>query len=115
MVQQMLRPTDEKQITTAKSADGAISSEAAVRSVNGARTASVNGTYVSNDNATPKVVNARRVVQRSGFGMRETLVTTVSMGVLVIMLVMGLVFSSKPGPAPDTSSFTSTSNTGSTT
>ncbi len=119
MVQQMLRPTDEKQITTAKSADGAISSEAAVRSVNGARTASVNGTYVSNDNATPKVVNevvnARRVVQRSGFGMRETLVTTVSMGVLVIMLVMGLVFSSKPGPAPGTSSFTSTSNTGSTT
>ena len=106
MVQQMLRPTDEKQTTTANSADGAISSQAA---------ASVNGTYVANDNATTKVVNVHRVVQRSGFGTREALVTTTSMGVLVIMLVMGLVFSSKPGPAPDTSSFTSTSNTGSTT
>jgi copper-containing nitrite reductase len=98
MTQQMLRPTDEKQTIAANSADGDISYRAA---------ASVNGTH--------NVVNAHRVVQRSGFGTREMLVTTVSMGVLVIMLVMGLVFSSKPGPAPDTSSFTSSSNTGSTT
>jgi nitrite reductase (NO-forming) len=95
MTQQMLRPTDEQQTTTAKSADGDISYRAA---------ASVNGTY--------NVVNARRVVQPSGFGAREILVTTVSMAVLVIMLVMGLVFSTKSGPAPATSSTGSTTNTG---
>ncbi len=99
MTQQMLRPTDEQQTTTANSTDKDISYQVP---------ASVNG-------SADKVVHAHRVVQRASFGTREMLVTTVSMGVLVIMLVMGLVFSSKPGPAPDTSSFTSTSNTGSTT
>ena len=102
MTQQMLRPTDEKQTTTANSADGAISYQAAA-SGNGANAASVNG--------TTKVVNARRIVQRPGFGTREMLVTTVSMGVLVIMLVMGLVFSTRPGPAPGTSNTGSAAST----